>query len=483
MKRAEQYEQPKPALAESGFFPNKRSETPPRLVPPPPPRPSSRTLVAPATSGSFSPSLPPPSAPLPSAPLPALSGTVHAASEPAPGALLLDQYLVEQVVGRVGTCVVVKVRHTRLGRRCLLKYLSPQASSKAFAVDEFLTAARSAMRLSSEHTARTLDAGCLDSGLPFLVTEAFQGADLRDVMRVRGALGHGEAVDCILQVAEALAEAHRQGLSHGSLSPSTLFVTPGTDGIPLIKVFDFGCADTLRGDLLATRLRRWTQGTAIFGESTKLWDTLAYSAPEQLRGQTEPTPAVDIWALGTLLYEMLTGTPPFRAPNTPALMAAIVSDEPAPPRSIATGLPRKLEAVILRCLSRAPEARFESVSDFAAALRPFASAEMRLLADRIARIEAYDPRQGSWLTSGLLSRLPGPASEAPAPEASRSGVVTNSAVPWRSIVLATIGAVLGAGAGSVVARHVSALAAAPATTVAAPAPAVSAPAALSRSRR
>ena len=368
---------------------------------------------------------------------------------------------MEHVVGRMGACVLLKVRHERLGRRFLLKYLSPRASSKAFAAERFLKTARAAMGLKSENAARTLDAGCLDSGLPFLVTEAFQGSELRDILRVRGALDPTEAIDFVLQAAHALAEAHRHGLAHGSLSPSTLFVTPGADGLPLIKVLEFGCSATLRDDVLATRLRRWTQGTAIFGESKQLWDTLAYSAPEQLRGLAEPTPAVDVWALGAVLYETLTGAPPFSAPNAPALMAAIVADRPVAPRALSSGLPRKLEALVLRCLARSPEARFQSVSDFAAALRPFASPERRVTVDRIGRIQAYDPQQASWSSSLPAPGRRGPSSQAAIARWPAARIFARSLAQWRPLLLATLGALIGALAGTYAAKRVATLAADP----------------------
>ena len=105
------------------------------------------------------------------------------------GKPFLDQYVVERVVGNMGSCVLFKVRHARLGRRFLLKYLSPRASSEPHADHYFLQAAREAMRLRSEHAARTVDVGRLACGLPYLVTEAFEGSELREIVRVRGALG------------------------------------------------------------------------------------------------------------------------------------------------------------------------------------------------------------------------------------------------------------------------------------------------------
>jgi serine/threonine-protein kinase len=298
----------------------------------------------------------------------------------------------------MGSCVLVKVRHARLEQRFVLKYLAPQASRNPNAVQAFLSGARAAMCLQSEHAARIVDAGRLAFGAPYVVTETFQGSELRELLRVRGALSPTEAIDFVLQASEAVAEAHRNGLIHGSLSPSTLFVTRRPDGLPNIKVLDFGGGNALRANPLAAKLRDWNQGTAVFWESSRLWDTLAYSAPEQLRGTNEPTPLCDVWALGATLHELLCGSPPFQAESSSALLAAIVADAPIPITSLCNDLPRALESVLLRCLSKEPHARFPTVADLALALRPFAAADAQLAADRIARIQSLDTRQSPLLS-------------------------------------------------------------------------------------
>ncbi|HEY8945018.1 MAG TPA: serine/threonine-protein kinase, partial [Polyangiaceae bacterium] len=304
------------------------------------------------------------------------------------GALVGDHYVVERVVGRMGGCVLVKVRHARREQRFELKYLLEESSAELLPVEQFLHRARKAMLLQSEFTARMVDVGQLPSGAPYVVSELFPGSALREVLRVRGVLAPSDAVDIVLQAAEAVAEAHRHGLIHGSLSPSTLWMTNRADGTALIKVSEFGSSETLRANPFSIQLRDWNCGTAAFSETRRLWDTLAYSAPEQLRGSGEVTPLSDVWALGAILYEALAGSAPFQGSSVPALLAAICAD--APPSMRRRGVPRALERVVSRCLAKRPTERFPSVAELAVALQPFALPEARLRVDRIVRMQRVE---------------------------------------------------------------------------------------------
>jgi serine/threonine-protein kinase len=435
-----------------------------RSLPPPPP---SRSVPPPPRNAASSVRVPPPPPPrsVPAstqappastaANFPRLSATTSPAltSELLEGKVLVNQYVVERVVGKMGSCIVVKVRHSRNGGRLLLKYLAPRACSAPRAIEQFLAEARAAMRLRSPFTARTVDAGRLEGGLPYLVTESFQGTELREVLRIRGSLGRTEAVDVALQAAHAIAEARAHGIAHGSLSPSALFLTPGAEGPPMVKVLDFGSAGTLRRDPFSVRLRHWSQGTALFSESIRLWDTVACTAPERLRGSLAATPAGDIWALGAILYELLLGAPPFTAPTTPALLAAIVADQPRSARKLGQRLPQELERVLLRCLSKSPDARFRSVYEFAAALRRFASPDAQSLVDLIASIDDHDNEQASFFAAEGARAEPEPERAAETAPTLERVLLRSQQIRWAaSLVLISVGALAGIVAGTFVTR-------------------------------
>jgi serine/threonine-protein kinase len=293
------------------------------------------------------------------------------------------KYRVERVLGVGGMGVVVAATHLQLGQRVALKFMLPEGMRHPRFVERFLREARAAVRLKSDHVARVLDVGTLSSGSPYMVMEYLEGSDLAASLESSGRMAIEMAVDCVLQACDAVAEAHSLGIVHRDLKPRNLFLTQRNDGRSLVKVLDFGISkDRTGADLGLT-------GTAeIIGSPN-------YMSPEQLRSTRAADERSDIWALGVILYELLTGAVPFVAHSITELTAAVLTDPPRPIAQLRPDVPQKLARVIEQCLEKAPDQRFSSVAELAAALETFAPPDTRELAGRIARIASGKRPQGT----------------------------------------------------------------------------------------
>ncbi|MDI3284684.1 serine/threonine-protein kinase [Polyangium sp. 15x6] len=300
---------------------------------------------------------------------------------PALGDVVAGKYRVERVIGKGGMGLVVEAQHTTLPQRVAIKILLPEAAKQGDAVERFLREARAVVSIQSEHVARVMDLGTLESGLPYMVMELLTGADLQEIVRQRGPLPVAQAIDAVLQASEAIAEAHVLGIIHRDLKPANIFVATRPDGSPLVKVLDFGLAKAARADALYTSL---TAANVIIGSPF-------YMSPEQIRGLKGLDARTDIWALGVILYQILTGKRPFEAEATHALFLMIGGDPPAPPRWHRSEIPAGLEAVVLQCLEKKPNDRPQSVADLARLLLPFASEEGRISVERIHRLQGVAP--------------------------------------------------------------------------------------------
>src|SRR5688500_5844187 len=330
-----------------------------------------------------------------------------------PGDVLASKYVIEQPPVRTSSVLVFQVRHVDLGQRFTLKCLFPEASVDPDAVAKFLRGARAAIHLTSEHTARTVDAGRFPSNVPYIVSEALNGCDLRETLRVRGVLAPSEAVDLILQACEAVAEAHSNGLVHRNLNLTTLFAMRRPGGSSFIKVMDFGIADVLAGD--PARNETYLQFSSTPYPSNQAGEAIRCYSPEQIRGVKDIDTRTDVWALGAILHELLAGAPLYPAVSVPSLLAMIVADPPVPVTSVRSDVPSGLETVILRCLEKERSARFPSVADFAVALRSFASPEARGSIERITRTLAQGRSTLAPVSSSALVHVPSPELEAPRP--------------------------------------------------------------------
>ncbi len=282
------------------------------------------------------------------------------------GAVLGGKYRVERVLGVGGMGAVLAATHLDLHEIRAIKLMHASESENALAVERFLREARAAVRLKSEHVARVYDVGRLDSGIPYIVMEYLEGHDLSRIARKHGALPVAEVVHYILQACDAISEAHSLGIVHRDLKPANLFLTRRDDGTPSVKVLDFGIS------------KHTGPGSMSDMEITTAKDVLGsphYMSPEQMRSTRAADERSDVWALGVILYRLITGKLPFPADTPMELCARILETVPERPSVLRPDMPLELEAVILRCLEKNPEQRVQTVAELAGALLPFAPTE------------------------------------------------------------------------------------------------------------
>jgi predicted Ser/Thr protein kinase len=294
------------------------------------------------------------------------------------GAILAGKYRVEKVLGVGGMGVVVAATHLQLEERVALKFLTADALQSGEAVARFAREARAAVKIKSEHVARVIDVGTLETGAPYMVMEYLDGSDLAAVLRTRGALPVEEAVEYVLQACEALAEAHVLGIVHRDLKPANLFLIRRADGTASIKVLDFGISKFLPG--------KGSSSDAAMTRTRTVMGSPLYMSPEQMASTRDVDGRTDLWALGVILFELVSGEPPFNADTMPQLCAMILN-APAPSvRRIAPRVPIGLDAVIGHCLERDVADRYANVAQLASALRDYAPARALGSIERIARI-------------------------------------------------------------------------------------------------
>ncbi len=281
-----------------------------------------------------------------------------------PGQVLLGKYRVERVLGQGGMGIVVAVRHVELGQLHAMKFLLPTAVGHEESHERFLREAKAAARLSSEHAAKVQDVGRMENGAPYMVMEYLEGCDLKALVSREGPLPVEDAVTYVLQVCEAISEAHAAGIVHRDLKPANLFLVRRRNGSACVKVLDFGISKQMSAD-----------GVDLTNSNAALGSPL-YMSPEQMSQSKTVDVRTDIWALGVILYELLAGTSPFRGASIPGVAARVLKEEPAPLHELCKDVPRELEAVIAKCLRKCRDERFQSVEELQEALVRFAPAGM-----------------------------------------------------------------------------------------------------------
>jgi serine/threonine protein kinase len=297
------------------------------------------------------------------------------ASGLAVGDVVDGKYRIERRLGEGGMGVVMAALHLKLDRQVALKFLGEAHRRDAAAVGRMLREARAAAKLESEHVAKVLDVADSDAGDPYIVMEMLSGADLAEVLRQRGTLSVGDACDYLLQACQALAEAHQHGIVHRDLKPANLFLCRRADGSDLVKVLDFGISKLVASDLGVA-----TATQSVFGSPL-------YMSPEQLRSSKRVDARADIWALGVMLFELLTGSTPFQATTVPELSIMIATEPPRPIAELRPDVPLGIVEIIDRCLQKDADRRYPSVGAFAKALAAFGSDSAAHSLRRISGLE------------------------------------------------------------------------------------------------
>ncbi len=290
-----------------------------------------------------------------------------------PGEIIAGKFRVERVLGAGGVGMVVAARHLQLGETVALKFLLPGASREPADIERFIREAQSAVKLKNEHVARIIDVGSLNDGSPYMVMEYLDGQDLGELLRDSGPPEVRDAVDYVLQACEAIAEAHALGIVHRDLKPSNFFLTARRDGSPLVKVLDFGIA----------KARAEIEQNVSLTQTRTLLGSPVYMSPEQLRSARAADHRSDLWSLGVSLYEMLTDTVPFGGDTVTGVAAAVTCDPLPSVRERRPEVPVGLELVLARCLEKRPDARYQSIAEFAEALVPYGHDDAPLILQRI----------------------------------------------------------------------------------------------------
>jgi serine/threonine-protein kinase len=355
-----------------------------------------------------------------------------------PGQVVGGRYRVDDIIGAGAMGYVVSAWHLELDQAVALKVLNPDVFERNEALQRFRREVRAAARIKSEHVCRVNDVGTLETGEPFMVMELLHGNNLEEELHRRRVLPVEEAVRYMIEAIEAVAEAHAAGIIHRDLKPANLFITRRADRTRLIKVLDFGIsksmADSQSNDMSLTKTG------VIIGSPL-------YMSPEQMRSTKDADARSDVWSLGAILFQLVTGRPPYMGETIPELCSQLFSSDapPASTVSVTQGLPPALDAVVARALARDPARRYQSVAEFGEALLDFALPQSRVHVDRARRV--------------LSSEADAPASVFPSPGRPHAGAPTiieasvSNAAPGRTsarprsrklaAVLITLGVIIG----------------------------------------
>ncbi len=270
---------------------------------------------------------------------------------------VVGSYQITAKIAEGGMGVVYRAQHQLIGKPAAVKLLLPELSSNQEVVNRFFTEARAATSIRHPGIVEVFDFGYLPNGMAYIVMELLDGEPLSRRLAARGRLQERESLIIIRGVASALAAAHAQGIVHRDLKPDNIFLVPDPDmpGGERPKILDFGIA----------KVSEAQRGSASKTRTGSVMGTPTYMSPEQCRGAGEVDHRSDIYALGCILYEMVTGKPPFQAEGIGEIIASHLFIEPVPPTHLVPTLGSSTEGLIMNLLAKKPEMRIQSASELA----------------------------------------------------------------------------------------------------------------------
>ncbi|MCY1061778.1 serine/threonine-protein kinase [Nannocystis sp. SCPEA4] len=276
---------------------------------------------------------------------------------PFEGRLLSGKFRLVSELGRGGMGAVWRAKNVHVDRDVALKLILPEVSKNPEIVARFQNEARVAARIGHPGICDILDLETSSLG-PVIVMELLRGENLAERIAREGKLAPPVAIALIREALHALDAAHRAGIIHRDLKPENLFIHQPDSGPAVLKLMDFG-------------ISKFIDRSGALTASGVLMGTPEYMAPEQINGAVYADARTDIWAIGAVLYKALTGSDPFTGEAVPATLLAIITADPEPIDARVPGVSRELSAIVLRCLAKKPDDRFQSAKELADALQPF----------------------------------------------------------------------------------------------------------------
>jgi hypothetical protein len=279
------------------------------------------------------------------------------------GTILDGKYELVRLIGEGGMGAVYEATHKLIGRRMAVKFLHAFYAANPEVITRFQREAQAAAQIGHENIIEVTDMGTASDGAPYLVMEYLEGSDVKGAIEADGRLSTKRTAHILVQALGALQAAHDVGIIHRDLKPENIFLTTKGINPDYVKLLDFGISKFRTFD---------NEGVKGLTQTGTVLGTPHYMSPEQARGEQNLTPQSDIYAMGVILYQMLTGQLPFDAANYNALLIKILTEEPPPIEALNPELPPVLVGIVKRAMARDTAARFQTCAELREQLRPFA---------------------------------------------------------------------------------------------------------------